>query len=78
VSQWLINNLWEIILLIIGCIFGLIKFNYTLFNRVIKTEIENNNLKLKSEIKNDFEEKIERQIRHEVRNQIALDKTRDN
>ena len=44
-SQWLINNLWEIILLIIGCIFALIKFNYTLFNRVIKTEIENNNLK---------------------------------
>lgn len=63
-------HIWEIILAIAALLWALLKFNYNLFNRVIKTEVENNNYKLKEEIRREFKEDIKKEVRHEVGNQM--------
>ena len=68
---FILAHIWEIILAIVAIIWALLKFNYNLFNRVIKTEVENNNYKLKEEIRNEFKEDIKKEVSHTVRNQIA-------
>jgi hypothetical protein len=67
---FILAHIWEIILAIIAIIWALLKFNYNLFNRVIRTEVENNNYKLKEEIRNEFKEDIKKEVRHEVGNRM--------
>jgi hypothetical protein len=68
---FIMAHIWEIILAIAALLWALLKFNYNLFNRVIKTEVENNNYRLKEEIRNEFKEDIKKEVRHEVNNQIV-------
>jgi len=64
-------HIWEIILAIAALLWALCKFNYNLFNRVIKTEVELNNLKLAKEIKDELKAEMQKEVRHEVNNQIT-------
>lgn len=65
-------NLLGIIVFICGIVMALLKLNYILFNRVIKSEVENSNLRLRAEIMKDINTLIEKECRHEVGNQINL------